>query len=129
MATIGTYQYTYGAGQTPNREIEFRRSPGGTVTAYSWALSAMPPHARVGHELAAIHASQIPVEMNSTTEKVRFATRPEALRPDTTLHAMTKDQQDALMHSLQPGQGTWKLEIRNALPSTGAASITIFNAG
>ena len=113
-AVIGTYNYTYGDVDQPNRQIQFSRTDleAGTIQAQVFVLNA----GVVGNITSTVPGNQIDVEMQSTSQKAnammlaRQTNTDFAPIPDQKLSNLTVFQQNALIGSL----GTRHISVSNA---------------
>ena len=124
-AVIGTYNYTYGAGDQPNRQIQFSRTgPGaGTIQAQVFVLNS----GVVGNNTSTIPGGQISVEMESTSTKTNALALGRSLNPSQLLSALTLGQQDGVIGALD----TRRIEVTNNVGGLGGlelvTSLNIFD--
>lgn len=121
-AVIGTYNYTYGAGDQPNRQIQFSRTGAGagTIQAQVFVLNA----GVVGNITSTVPGNQIDVEMESTSTKANALALGRALNPNQQLSNLTVLQQNALIGAL----GARRIEVSNELGGLELVeSLTIFD--
>src|ERR1700676_1561586 len=133
---IISYKYTYGAGNAPNRVIQFQReneSEPKTVFATIYALSAKIPAGK--RKISEILGNQINVEGMTTTQKMENL-RAERLGqtyveiPDKKLSELTAAEQVDRLSHLEP-KGLWRISIINDIGDTPffekVRSIVLFN--
>lgn len=102
---IGMYQYTYGAGKTPNRVIAFHDK--GAV------ISTCDPK---GPVITKLPGDKIIVEGASTTEKTQAMIARRSgmyieIPKDRQWAALSLDEQEAVMQELK--SGGWRIEVTN----------------
>lgn len=125
VAVIGTCNYTYGASDQPNRQIQFSRTGlgAGTIQAQAFVLNA----GIVGNYISTIPGGQISVEMESTSTKANALALGRALNPSQFLSTLTLPQQNAVIGAL----GTRRIEVTNDVGGLGGlelvTSINIFD--
>ncbi len=112
MSLIGCYQYVYGAGNAPNRKIDFY-GDGNRI----WAEVSGKREGN-WHEIGRINETQMTKEGASTTEKVRIMM--EARKENKSPH-YPKDQTFANIHYKQ------RVDVIDNLQPTGKYRITITN--
>ena len=104
-AVIGTYNYTYGAGNQHNRQIQFSRvGPGAnTIQAQVYVLT---PGNVVGALTSVVPGANIEIEMENTMEEARRRMLAHAQNlpfnpiANRVLSNLTILEQDAIMHNL-----------------------------
>jgi hypothetical protein len=104
-AIIGTYNYTYGAGNEHNRQIQFSRvGPGAnTIQAQVYVLN---PGNVVGALTSVVPGANIEIEMENTAQKAgrmmlaRAQNLPFNDLPNEVLSNLTILPQDAIMYNL-----------------------------
>lgn len=101
---IGTHNYTYGAGNQPNRQIQFSRTgvEPATIQAQVFVLAG----GLIGTQTSTVPGTQINVEMEGTTQKMQRMMQARAQfqdfnpLPDQLLSNLTLAQQNGIMQSL-----------------------------
>lgn len=108
-APLGTYEYTYGAGNLPNRQIQFVRTGerADTIQAQVFVLNQ---DGSTGKRTSTVYGENIRVEMESTSSKASAYMLGRALHPNDLLSNLTLDQQNAIIDSF-PDR---KIEVRNS---------------
>lgn len=131
------YQYTYGAGSCPNREIEFKKlveTDPATIYIEVFAISC-GERKKIGF----LEGKDITVEMQSTREKVRdlqaarLRNTPYQAPSDKSLSQLSIDEQNNILKNFEP-IGSWRVSIvndinRDDLSVEKVKRISIFNAG
>lgn len=114
MATIATYQYTYGAGAGPNRSLEFQEN-NGKINAIVRACSKGE-----WKKISEIDEDHMSVEMASTSEKLRImmeARKSNSIPTypqDKTLSQLTPEDKLKILKNLDP-YGNWRISIQNGI--------------
>lgn len=94
IVPVATVTYTYGAGNTPNRRIDFLRHPNGDLCA---RFSDLNNPRRV---LDAIPANQIAIEISSLNDKIHAMRRRTQLLPNRLLSSFSPHNQDRIVRSI-----------------------------
>lgn len=122
-AVIGTYDYTYGAGNELNRQIQFSRTPRNEIQARVFVLNA----GVVGLNISTVPGDQITVEMESTSSKANALALGRAPNPDQVLSALTMPQQNQVIGAL----GNRRITVGNDVNKPGnfesVTKLTIFD--
>lgn len=119
MATIlGTYDYIYGAGNLPNRQIQFVRT-GGRADEIQAQVFVLNQNGSIGNRTSTIYGENIRVEMESTTSKASAYMIGRKLQPTALLSHLTIDQQDAIIDSFPHRQ----IEVRNNMGQAGGFEV------
>ena len=121
--TIATYDYTYGAGNVHNRQIQFCQIDG-NIQANVYTLTA----AGIAGDPTVVLGNNIKVEMESTTEKMNRVVVAKAQhqtfhpRPDQFLNKLGIVQQTAVLQSLHPN-GSRRIEVQGDIRSAMSLNI------
>ncbi len=112
---LQTYLYTYGAGDDPNRKIEFYRQTQSDPRTIQARISAL--HQGEWILLNDLAGNRISVEMMSTTEKMQAMIRardghPVRNQPDALLTNFPLESQSGILYQLDPENGK-RIEITN----------------
>lgn len=115
-ALVSTYQYTYGAGNSPNRQIQFY-GDGQKV----WGLVQGKSKNRL-EEIGNINESQMFLEMASTSQKIEIMmqARANSIKPDypsdKNLEALLYEERLAVIRQLNP-RGKYRVTMSNDIRS------------
>jgi hypothetical protein len=115
-AVIASRNYTYGAGSTHNRQIQFSKTLSGAFQAKVYVLQA---GGALGALTSTVSGDNISVEVESTSTKLIAFRARRTLAPNLLLSKLTETQQKALMSSL----ASRGIEVMNGIGKPGGLEV------
>ena len=117
-AILGTYDYTYGAGNLPNRQIQFVRV-GERADEIQAQVFVLNQDGSTGNRTSTVYGDNIRVEMESTSSKAAAYMVGRALQPNVLLSNLTIHQQNAMIDSFPDRQ----IEVSNSIGKAGGFEV------